>query len=256
VGGGGGLERQIDAAAAFLESRYGARRYFLYFQAYSSTNSDVDSLRAIYDEGLAYGAREMELRGLVVSTRPDCVDAANVDRGLEVWLELGLQSAHDRTLARLRRGHSVADFVKARGLFRGSGVRVAAHLILGLPGESREDMLVTARRAADQELDGLKLHDLHIPRGSALGEEYLAGELSLLHPSLYPALVADFLELTPPDCEILRLCSDSPPSSRLAPRLAVWPANRAGFDKSRLYGEVESLLESRGSRQGSLRGGN
>ena len=257
--GGGGLPSiavQARAALAFARRRYGARLFFPYFQAFSSTFAPVDLLEARYDEAIAAVEEAMpgSVRGLVVSTRPDCIDApvaelleAYADRGLEVWVELGLQSGVDATLARIGRGHTVAGFVEACGFLARPGIRVAAHLILGLPGEDRESMLAGPRIAAELGLAGVKFHDLHVPRGSALAGEYLSGEIALLSMDSYLAILADAVELLDPGTEILRLGTDTPLAERLAPRRA--------FDKRLLYERLEALLETRGTRQGSGRAG-
>ncbi len=246
------LDAQIGKALSFLRRRYDARAFFLYFQAYSSTNASVGRLRAVYDEGLAWGEGG-KFRGLVVSTRPDCVDAEKAELlasyaagGLEVWVELGLQSAHDNTLARIHRGHDFAAFERARRFLALPGLRTAAHLILGLPGESRSDMLDSARALSELRLDGVKFHDLQLARGSALAAEYPAGEISLLHREALPSFLADCLEVLPPDCEVIRLCSDIADRERLAPKKVI--------DKSQIYGAVEAELAARGSRQGCASG--
>jgi len=243
-----GLDEQISRAMTFLRRRYDAAAFFLYFQAYSSTNGDPELLRAVYDEGLASGGGLF--RGLVVSTRPDCIDgrkaellSSYAERGLEVWVELGLQSAHDRTLSLIRRGHDFSAFERARKTLALPGIRTAAHLILGLPGESRGDMVESARAVGELGLDGVKFHDLQLARGSALASEYLLGELSLLHRSALPSLVADCLEALRPECEVIRLCSDLPEGERVAPKRVV--------DKERIYRSVEAELAARGTRQGS-----
>ena len=254
------IAQQVEAGVAFLRRRYGARLFSPYFQAFSSTFAAVPELRARYDEALR-ATRENApdgLRGLVVSTRPDCIDeekavllASYAESGLEIWVELGLQSSHDATLSRIRRGHDYACFLgaldtlrAASGATRGGGLRVAVHLILGLPGESRADMLETVSRIASLRLDGVKFHDLLVPRGSVLASEYLAGELSLVHPSRLPGLLADCLELLDPACEVIRLRSDAPSDEILAPRSRP--------DKADLYRAVEAELSSRGTRQGAL----
>jgi len=254
------IEGQVEAGLDFLRRRYGARLFFPYFQAYSSTFATAAELRRRYDGALrAVGERAPGgLRGLVVSTRPDCVDdekaallASYAERGLEVWVELGLQSSHDETLRRIRRGHDYARFVGALLTLRAAGrasarLRTAVHLILGLPGETEADMLETVSRIASLGLDGVKFHDLLLPRGSALASEYLSGELTLLHPARMPGLLADCLERLDPACEVIRLRSDAPSGEILAPRRRP--------DKSDLYRTVEAELASRGSRQGTRRG--
>jgi uncharacterized protein len=246
------ISAQVEAGLAFLQRRYGAKLFFPYFQAFSSTFAAPAILRARYDEalhtlrGLAPGA----LRGLVVSTRPDCVDRATAEllasyarEGLEVWVELGLQSSHDATLRRIGRGHDYAAFLRARELLARAGLKTAVHLILGLPGEGRAEMLETVSRIAALGLEGVKFHDLLIPLGCALASEYLLGELSLVHARRLPALLADCLELLPPGCEVIRLCSDARPTELLTPRRRE--------DKTMVYQAVEAILAERGTRQGS-----
>jgi uncharacterized protein len=246
---------QVGAGMDFLERRYGARLFFPYFQAFSSTFGPVEALRARYDEALgAVRARAGDgLRGLVVSTRPDCIDeeraallASYAGAGLEVWVELGLQSAQDRTLARIGRGHGYASFARARETLAAAGLRTAVHLILGLPGEGEREMLETVSLIASLAVEGVKFHDLQIARGSALAREYLAGEIPLMHAARLPRLLADCLELLDPGCEVIRLCSDASKEEILAPR--------GRPDKTSLYLAVESILASRGSRQGSRLG--
>jgi radical SAM protein (TIGR01212 family) len=246
------LERQVGEGLAFLRRRYEARRFFPYFQAYSSTNAPPAALAASYDLALSAIERAApgSARGLVVSTRPDCVDEAVVSllasyaaRGLEVWVELGLQSGRDATLARLNRGHDVASFTRAALALGGAGLRVAAHLILGLPGEDREAMLEGPRLLARLGVAGVKFHDLQVARTAALAGDFLGGELVLLSPPSYLEALADAIELLPPGCEILRIGTDIDAADRLFPQRPP--------DKTQLYAGLDAVLAARGSRQGS-----
>ncbi len=249
------IERQVAVGVDYLRRRYGARLFFPYFQAYSSTFAKIEEMRLRYDEALRATRRAAPdgLRGLAVSTRPDCIDeekaallASYAKEGLEVWVELGLQSSHDATLSRIDRGHDYACFLRARRTLAEAGLRTAVHLILGLPGEGESDMRETVSRVASLSLEGVKFHDLLIPKGSVLSSEYLSGEISLMHSSRLPGLLADCLELLDPACEVIRLRADAPAGTLLAPRRRP--------DKARLYRAVEAELASRGSRQGSRRG--
>jgi radical SAM protein (TIGR01212 family) len=249
------ISAQVEAGLAFLRRRYRAELFFPYFQAFSSTFGPASLLRSRYDEALD-AVRAMapgSLRGLVVATRPDCLDwegaellASYARQGLEVWVELGLQSAHERTLRRIGRGHGYAAFEAARALLAGRGIRTAVHLILGLPGEGRSDMLETVELVASTRPEGVKFHDLLLPRGSAFAAEYLLGELSLMHPARLPGLLADCLERLLPECEVMRLCADAREDETLSPFRRP--------DKATLYQAVEAELSARGARQGSLAG--
>ncbi len=207
------LREQIVGARDYLERRYGARRFLLYFQAFSSTYAPVDELRRIYDLGLACG----EFAGLVVSTRPDCLDeqraallAEYAGRGIDVWLELGLQSAHDRTLRRVRRGHSAAEFDRAARLAREAGLLIAAHLIVGLPGEGRAEVVETVRHLSTLGVDAVKFHNLVITRGTMLYRLFREGRASALSGGDYMRMLIEALENLPPETIVMRLTCDPP----------------------------------------------
>jgi radical SAM protein (TIGR01212 family) len=241
------IRRQVERGTAFLRRRYGAEIFLLYLQAFSGTHAPPAELEAVYDYALACG----EFRELIVSTRPDCVDRERAEllagyrrRGLEVWVELGLQSGCDATLTRIRRGHTVADFIRAFGLLRTAGVRLAVHLIFGLPGEELKQILETVRLVAGLEPEGVKIHNLHVPHESPLAAEHLAGELAVPCAARHLEYVVRALELLPPRTLILRLTCDTPRARLAAPR---------GFPpKAAFYREIRAALEARGSRQGRL----
>jgi radical SAM protein (TIGR01212 family) len=241
------VRRQIEGASRFLRRRYGAESFLLYFQAFTNTYAPVGELKRLYDAALELAP----FRELIVSTRPDCIDAAKAqllasyrERGLEVWVELGLQSACDATLERINRGHTVARFLEAYRLLRESGVKLAAHLIFGLPGEGLEEILRTVRFLAGLEPDGVKIHNLHIPAASPLAAEYLAGELAAPCAPRHLEYVVRALELLPPATVILRLTCDTP-AGRLSAPLGFWP-------KARFYQALRERMSREGTRQGRL----
>jgi hypothetical protein len=245
------LDEQITRAIGFTSKRYEARAFFLYFQAYSCTNLPVDELKTVYDRAISLveTVAPGTLRGLVISTRPDCFSQKKADllgqygaSGLEVWLELGLQSSNDRTLARIRRGHSADSYREAAEMAGRAGLRRACHIMLGLPGEGRSDMLDTLRFAVGCGLEGIKFHNLRLVKGSSLERTYRAGELALMHPSRLPCLLADCLERLPPEVEVMRLSADFDKGQVLD----VFPP----FEKFKLHRAVELELEARSSRQG------
>ncbi len=239
------LEEQIRKSSAVMRRRYRAEKYILYFQAYSSTWAPVDDLKRIYDKGLSL-ANFVEL---VVSTRPDCIDekiadllGSYVSDDFEVWAELGLQSSHNKTLERINRGHNVKSFEKAYYLLRSRGVKVAVHLIFGLPGEDRKEILETVRYLSALRPDGVKFHNLHIPTGSPLYKEYEAGELAFPDSFRHMTYVADALELLPPDTIIMRLTTDTPHQRHQVPGVFL--------NKSRIYDLLQDELKRRGTCQG------
>lgn len=234
------IEAQLVRAIEFTRRRYHADAFFLYFQAYSCTNAPLAELEQIYTDAIdAFGRTYQKvvhtekserkdkdeisppspLKGIIVSTRPDCFDmekaallARYAKKGFEVWIEFGLQSAHDATLAFLHRNHSVNDYLNAMKIAERARLKRTTHMICGLPGESREMMLETAHLVASTETEGVKFHDFRIPKGSAFARSFQTGEITQLDPSRFPVLLADCLEIMPPSTEIMRLASDFRPN--------------------------------------------
>ncbi len=158
-----------------------AKQYLAYFRAYTSTWAEVQVLRAMYQQAVA----QANIVGLCVGTRPDCVPDAVLDllseykeKGYEIWLELGLQTAHDKTLHRINRGHDFACYQRTTRLARERGLKVCSHLIVGLPGEGQQHGLETLEKVVETGVDGIKLHPLHIVTGSIMAKAREAGRLS------------------------------------------------------------------------------
>ena len=251
-GGSGavGIERnaaiaeQIEQAKELMRRKYRAKWFIAYFQPFSNTFGPVHQLRNCYDQALAVE----DVVGLAIGTRPDCLPEPVLDLLAEYhqktyfWLELGLQSIHDRTLDYLNRGHDYRCFLDAYRRAKQRGLRICAHVILGLPGESREDILATAEELARLKVDGVKLHLLHILDGTPLGELYKQGQVAMLELQDYVGLVVDFIERLPPDTLIQRLTGDGPRDILLAP---LWSMN-----KWEVLNAIDAELEHRGSRQG------
>ncbi len=239
------VAEQLEAGRAVLARRTGARKFLAYFQAYTNTYADVATLRALYDQALATPG----VIGLSVGTRPDCVPPAVLellagyrDRGYEVWLELGLQSSFDATLARVNRGHGFAEYRQAVRAARRLGLPVCTHLILGLPGEERWHYRVTLERVLAEGVDGLKLHPLHVVKGTRLANEWRRGRYRPLEREAYIREVADLVERTPPEIVFHRLTGTAGESVLLAPD---WCR-----EKWRVLNGITAELFRRGSRQG------
>lgn len=253
-GGSGatGIERglpvteQLAAGKEVMRRKYKAQRFLAYFQPFSNTFAPVAHLRSRYDEALAVP----DIVGLAVGTRPDCLPAEVLDllteyhRRTYFWLELGLQSVHDATLALLRRGHGYAAFLAAYAAARERGLRVCVHVILGLPGEGREAMLATADEMARLRVDGIKIHLLHVLRGTPLGDLYARGEIPVLEQAEYVTLAADFLARLHPDTLVHRLTGDGPRELLLAP---LWSLN-----KWEVLNAIDDELRRRDLRQGKI----
>jgi radical SAM protein (TIGR01212 family) len=217
------ITRQLERSKDRITRRFKTNKLMAYFQSFTNTYAPVDHLKALYDEALAVEG----VVGLVVGTRPDCVDQPVLDL-LEsytashlVWIEYGLQSAHDRTLRLINRGHDFTCFEKAVEATRNRGIHICAHVILGLPGESRQDMLDTADAIAALGIDGVKLHLLYVVRGTPLASLYLEGRYRCLEQREYAERVCEFIERLPDTMIIQRLTSDPHPHELIAPQWSL-----------------------------------
>lgn len=242
---GESVAEQLEHAKEVMVRKYKASKFIAYFQSYSNTYAPVERLKALYDEALSIP----DVVGLIVGTRPDCLPEDTLDllagysRRSYFWLELGLQSPLDRTLKRIGRGHDVASFVAAVAACKARGIRVCAHIILGLPGESREEMLSGANLLNRLGVDGVKIHLLHVMRGTRLELMYREGELPLMDRDGYVGLVCDFLERLDPAIVVQRLTGDGNRQELVAP---LW-----SLKKFEVLNCIDGELASRNSSQGS-----
>lgn len=214
------IAAQIESGRQVIRKRTGARKYLAYFQAYTNTYADVEELSRLYDQALS----EPDVIGLDVGTRPDCVPDKVLDllaeyqrQGYEVWLELGLQSAHDATLERVNRGHGFAEYEQAVLRARERGIKVCTHLILGLPGESSMHYMTSLQRVLELGVDGLKFHPLHVVKGTQLANEWRRGEYQPLTMADYVADVVELIRHTPAEVVFHRLTGTASDNVLLAP---------------------------------------
>ncbi|MBS1197026.1 MAG: yhcC [Proteobacteria bacterium] len=196
------------------------KRYLAYFQAYTNTYAEIAHLRSLYDSALASHG----VVGLCVGTRPDCVPDAVLDllaayqeQGSEVWLELGLQSAFDETLQRVNRGHGFAEYTATVARAQARKIPVCTHLIIGLPGETPEQSLISLERVLTEGVQGLKLHPLMIVRGSRLALEYDRGELAVLSLTDYVDTAAEMIRRTPAEVIFHRVGASARAPTLIAP---------------------------------------
>jgi radical SAM protein (TIGR01212 family) len=242
----GGIAEQVAHGAIQLERRYGAKWLLAYFQPATNTYAPTERLRECYEAALACPG----VVGLIVGTRPDCVSNEALDLLAELakrtWvsLELGIQSIHNRSLEWLHRGHTHEDSVDAVTRAKRRGLNVGAHVILGLPGESRDDLLATADELTRLEIDSVKLHNLYVVKNTSLAEDHAASRLVLPDREQYLDYVIRFLERLRPECVIDRLSSDVPPRYLVAP---PWCLQKAALRLA-----IEQEMERRNTWQGRL----
>ena len=238
------VAEQLQEGIRRLNRRYAAERFVAYFQPGTNTYGPIDRLRLAYQEAVSHP----DVVGLAIGTRPDCVGEEILDLLAELagrtWVvvEYGLQTIHDRTLDLLNRGHHYDAFLDAYRRTRRRNLDVAVHVILGLPGESREDMRATARELARLEIHSVKLHNLYAVRNTVLADQVAAGRVRLPEFQEYVDYVVDFLEELPGEVVIERLCGDAPPEYLVGPPWCL--------DKAAVRSAVEAEFRRRGTCQG------
>ena len=238
------VTQQLINGKNTLSKRYKAKKFIAYFQSFSNTYAPLPALQDLYAEALGVD----DVVGLSIGTRPDCVDDAVLDllqdyaKRYLIWIEYGLQSASDATLAFINRGHDVQCFKDAVKKTRNRNIKICAHVILGLPHETRQDMLHTAETLAALEVDGVKLHLLYVVKGTPLETLYRRGDFECLEQDAYVDLVCDFLERIPCEMVVQRLTGDPHPGELVAPAWAL--------KKTDILEQIRKTLEKNDSRQG------
>jgi radical SAM protein (TIGR01212 family) len=236
------VTEQIASGKKYYTKQAG--KFIAYFQTFTNTYAPVEKLRALYDEAL----NQEDVIGLSIGTRPDCIGPHVVEllsgyaQKYHVWVELGLQSVHDKTLTLINRGHSFQQFEDAVNALAGHGLNICVHIIIGLPGESDEDVLATAKTLAAMPIHGIKIHSLLALDGTALGEMYKKGRINMITKEKYVSLVADVLEVLPPQTVIQRLTADGYRDIFLAPDWAM--------NKLDVLNSIDKELIRRDSYQG------
>lgn len=221
-----------------------ASKFVAYFQTFTNTYAPVEKLKAVYDEALS----QEDVIGLSIGTRPDCLGPDVIDLlsryagQSHVWVELGLQSIHDKTLKFINRGHDYARFLEAVNNLAGKNMNICVHIIIGLPGESDEDVRGTARALAALPVNGIKIHSLLALDQTKMGELYKNRTISLISKDKYVSLTADVLEILPPSMVIQRLTADGYRDILLGP---AWAGNKLDVLNS-----INKELEKRDSFQG------
>ncbi len=236
------ITEQIERGALMMRKKWNDAALIPYFQSFTGTYAPLDTLKKLYSEALSYP----ESAGLCISTRPDCINAETalylkeLSRGHEIFVELGLQTVHDSTARSINRCCEYSDFLKACELLE--GLRVCVHIINGLPGESKDMMLTTVKKIAELRPWAVKLHLLHILKGTEMEKQYSRGEIEVMEREEYVSLVCDELELLPPETVIERVSGDGAEDMLIAP---LWSRK-----KLVLQNEIDKELFRRNSMQG------
>lgn len=243
------IEEQILAGVETLSTRFKAKKFMSYFQAFSNTYKPVNELEQIYNASL----KHPDIVGLSIGTRPDCVDddklklISSYTQDYYTWLEYGLQSCHDKTLSWINRGHDYDCFLKAYEKTKNYGINICLHLILGL-NETYEEMIETIQKVAALEPEGVKIHMLCALEGTKIANLYNNGELSFMSEDDYINLCCDYLEYLPPQTTIHRLAGNGLKKNLVAPR---WLGKKLDA-----LNKIDRELIRRNSWQGSRYMGN
>jgi radical SAM protein (TIGR01212 family) len=214
------ITRQLDAGKQVILKRTGASHYLAYFQAYTNTYADINSLKYLYDKALAHS----DVIGLSIGTRPDCVPedvlkllADYQQEGFEIWLELGLQSSFDHTLDAVNRGHGWAEYLDAINRARAYDLQVCTHLIVGLPTEAAQHSLISMQRVLETRPAGIKIHPLHIVKGTQIARQWKSGDYRPLELDEYVNTVVAMVKMAPDDMIYHRLTGTASKDILLAP---------------------------------------
>lgn len=224
--------------------RQGIENYIIYFQSYSNTYADVETIRyrvesTLIDDGI---------KSIYIGTRPDVIDEeklayfAELNQKYEVVLEYGLQSANDKTLKLINRGHTKAEFIKAVEMTHRHGIKTCAHIIFGLPGDTREDMMESVRLCTELGVHSVKFHHLHIVKKTPMSQMYLAGHIMLLNEDDYISILAEAIGRLKPDTVVSRIIGDAANETLIAPQ---WGQNKGAFSA-----KLEKYMKENGIFQG------
>ena len=239
------VAEQLARAKARIRSNTGAEKFIAYFQSYTNTYAPAEYLEKLFTEAIS----EPSVAALAIGTRPDCLPdevielLARLNCRKSVWVELGLQTIHEKTARCIRRGYELPVYEDALRRLKDAGITVIVHVILGLPGETREDMLTTIDYLGGvHRPDGVKLQLLHVLEGTDLAQEWREGRVSVMEPGEYYDLLCECIRRLPPDMVIHRLTGDGPKRILLAP---LWTG-----DKKRVLNDLNRELERQNVRQG------
>ncbi|MBO4213395.1 MAG: TIGR01212 family radical SAM protein [Lachnospiraceae bacterium] len=231
------LDTQIEEAKRLVAGKYKGDSYIAYFQAFTNTYAPVEKLRELFYKAASHPG----VKVISIATRPDCLQSeviellSELNKKIPVWVELGLQTVKESTAEYIRRGYELSVYDEAVRRLKGIGVHVITHVILGLPDETREDMLGTVRYVKSAGSDGIKLQLLHVLKGTDLASDYEAGKFAVLSEAEYIDILMDCLKVIGDDMVVHRLTGDPPKSLLIAP---MWSA-----DKKRVINDISARIK-------------
>lgn len=238
------LKEQAEEQKKLLSKKWSADKYIMYFQNFTNTYGDIDNLKSLYYEAINIQGAV----GLAIATRPDCLGEevlellSELNEKTYLWIELGLQTIHEKSSRFIRRGYSLSIYAEAIKKLKCRNIRVVTHIIFGLPNESREEMIDTAKYIANTNTWGIKIHSLYIQRDTDLFDYYMKNPFSMMSREEYVSLVADAIELLPKDIVIHRVTGDCKKELLYEPKWSL--------DKLRVLSMLDKEFKMRNSYQG------
>ena len=245
------IPRQLEDGIKLFSKRFGAKKFIAYLQSFTNTYAELDKLKKIYDDCTSHP----DVVVLAIGTRPDCLSDEVLDlietynKKVEVWLDIGLQTVHDKTLDSINRAHSADDFFDALHRAKKRNLIVCAHTIFGLPGETKEMFYETMKQLASSPIDAIKIHQLLVLEKTKIAVQYKEGLFKTLEKEEYINLVCDFLEMLSPNVVIHRLFAEAKPGELIAPKWAQ--LDSGGRNKQEILKDIQIELNRRKSHQGA-----
>ena len=235
------IQEQINSSIKKLSSQFKAELFIAYFQSYSNTYAPIEKLKKVYDSVF----ENDKIVSIAIGTRPDCIDDDKLDlisKYPNPWIEYGLQSAKDESLLWMNRGHDFNCFKNAVIKTKEKNIKVCAHIILGIPNETKQDMLNTAKKLAELDVDSIKIHMLTILKDSPLYKLYQEKPFYLMNMEQYSEIICDILEILPKNCSIQRIAGTGYSETTVAP---LWVNRR--FE---ILNMIDKIMLQRNSFQG------
>lgn len=238
------LEEQIKRGIEYGRKRFKAEKFIVYFQPFSNTYAPKEILKEKYDVVKKFP----EIVGISIGTRPDCIDEEKIEliesycENYEVWIEYGLQSIHDKTLKIINRNHTYGDFLKAYYMTKGRKIKVCVHVIIGLPMETKNEIIETAKECGRLKFDGIKIHPIHVLKDTQLEKIYNEGNFKVMSMEEYVEILIDFLSYLYPETIIQRLTADCDREYLVAP---LWI-----LEKQKMLKLIEEKMKEKNIYQG------